>query len=126
VLDMGDPVRIVDLARNMIRLSGYAEDEIRIEFSGLRPGEKLYEELLSDAEQTRETPHPKLRIARSRSVAADFLTVLCAWLETRGPVADEAVRQGLLRWVPEYVPMQGLPALSVVAGARADSDARRA
>lgn len=126
VLDMGDPVRIVDLARNMIRLSGYAEDDIRVEFTGLRPGEKLYEELLADAEETRETPHPKLRIARSRPVPADFLTVLGHWLDSVGPVADDAVRQGLLRWVPEYVPMQGRPALKVVAGALSDGDVRRA
>ncbi|KAA3652447.1 MAG: polysaccharide biosynthesis protein [Proteobacteria bacterium] len=126
VLDMGDPVRIVDLARNMIRLSGYAEDDIRIEFTGLRPGEKLYEELLADAEETRETPHPKLRIARSRPVPADFLMVLGHWLASAGPVADDAVRQGLLRWVPEYVPMQGRPALKVVAGALSDGDVRRA
>ncbi|MBT0962330.1 polysaccharide biosynthesis protein [Denitromonas iodatirespirans] len=126
VLDMGDPVRIVDLARNMIRLSGYSEDDIRIAFTGLRPGEKLYEELLADAEETRETPHPKLRIARSRPVPADFLAALDAWLASSGPVADDAVRQGLLRWVPEYAPAHGRPALKVVAGALAGGDVRRA
>ncbi|MBS0545770.1 MAG: polysaccharide biosynthesis protein [Proteobacteria bacterium] len=104
VLDMGEPVKIVDLARNMIRLSGYSEDDIRIEFTGLRPGEKLYEELLADAEETRETPHPKLRIARSRPVNGTFLEELEQWLAQPGPVADEAVRMGLKRWVPEYEP----------------------
>ncbi|PKO79670.1 MAG: polysaccharide biosynthesis protein [Betaproteobacteria bacterium HGW-Betaproteobacteria-13] len=104
VLDMGEPVKIVDLARNMIRLSGYTEEEIRIEFSGLRPGEKLYEELLADTEATRETPHPKLRVARSRPVPSDFLEALRAWLEQPGPVSDDAVRARLVAWIPEYVP----------------------
>ncbi|MDT3671419.1 MAG: nucleoside-diphosphate sugar epimerase/dehydratase [Aromatoleum sp.] len=117
VLDMGEPVKIVDLARNMIRLSGYSEEEIRIEFTGLRPGEKLYEELLADSEVTRETPHPKLRIARSRPVAASFLAELEAWLARSGPVSDDEVRRGLQRWVPEYAPAPARPALRVVEGA---------
>lgn len=118
VLDMGEPVKIVDLARNMIRLSGFTEEEIRIEFTGLRAGEKLYEELLADTEETRETPHPKLRVARSQPVAASFLTELGAWLGQGGAVSDDEVRRGLLRWVPEYVPMGGRPVLRVVESAQ--------
>ncbi|MDR2259946.1 MAG: polysaccharide biosynthesis protein [Azoarcus sp.] len=104
VLDMGEPVKIADLARNMIRLSGYTEAQIRIEFTGLRPGEKLYEELLADTEQTRPTPHPKLRIARSRPVAENFLDDLQTWLEQPVPVSDDAVRAGIARWLREYKP----------------------
>src|SRR5213079_75674 len=67
VLDMGEPVLIADLARQMIRLSGFSEADVRIEYTGLRPGEKLYEEPLADAEKTLPTPHPKLRIAEART-----------------------------------------------------------
>ena len=122
VLDMGEPVKIVDLARNMIRLSGFTEDEIRIEFTGLRPGEKLYEELLADAEETRETPHPKLRVARSRPVAAEFLTGLRLWLERPGPISDDEVREALGNWVPEYTPFVPKPALRVVGGTAIEGD----
>ena len=64
VFDMGEPVKIVDLAKRMIRLSG-AKD-IEIKFSGLREGEKLYEEVLNDAEQTKPTVHPKIKVAAVR------------------------------------------------------------
>lgn len=103
VLDMGEPIKIVDLARKMIHLSGYSESEIRIEYSGLRPGEKLYEELLADTEETRETPHPKLRIAKARPVDGDFLPNLRLWL-SECCQNDAQVRDNLMRRVPEYQP----------------------
>jgi len=104
VLDMGEPVRIVDLAKDLIRLSGLSEDEIKIEFTGLRPGEKLYEELLADNEHTLPTPHPKLRIAQAREVDAAWLEGMLAWVNARPVSADEEVRRGLRDWVPEYKP----------------------
>jgi FlaA1/EpsC-like NDP-sugar epimerase len=104
VLDMGEPVKIVDLAKDLIRLSGMNEDDIRIEFTGLRPGEKLYEELLADNEHTLPTPHPKLRIARAREVDAAWLEDLLAWVGARATQDDAEVKGALTQWVPEYIP----------------------
>jgi FlaA1/EpsC-like NDP-sugar epimerase len=104
VLDMGEPVKIVDLARDMIRLSGFTDDEIKIEFTGLRPGEKLYEELLADGESTLPTPHPKLRIARpSAAPDQEWLADLEHWLAAAWR-DEEEVKQGLVCRVPEYRP----------------------
>jgi FlaA1/EpsC-like NDP-sugar epimerase len=103
VLEMGEPVRIFDLARDMIRLSGLNEDDIRIEFTGLRPGEKLFEELLSDRETTVPTPHPKLRIAQAGEAPDEtWLAELEAWLSQSRILADDEVRRELGKRVPEY------------------------
>ena len=113
VLDMGEPVRIADLARDMIRLSGASESEVKIEFTGLRPGEKLYEELLTSDETTRPTHHPKVRIARARAIDdALWLGRLERWLSGPLPAEPAAVRAELAQWVPEYVPQGDGPAPS--------------
>lgn len=67
VLDMGEPVKIIDLAKNMIKLSGYSEEEIEIKISGIRPGEKLYEELLDENEIHPEQVYEKIYIGKSKT-----------------------------------------------------------
>ena len=102
VLDMGEPVRIVNLAKDMIKLSGLQEDEIAIEFSGLRPGEKLYEELLADDEHTLPTPHEKLRIASARAVDIKWVGRLLKWVATTLDKDESLVKDELKTWVKEY------------------------
>jgi len=100
VLDMGEPVRIVDLARQMIRLSGNGSHEIDIVFSGLRPGEKLFEELLAEEDSTLPTPHPRLRVARlSRPPSGVVIRRLTT--EAQGP-SHGGVRTLLKQLVPEF------------------------
>ena len=104
VLDMGEPVRILDLARDMIRLSGADPDRIRIVFTGLRPGEKLFEEPLASEEATLPTHHPKLRIAQARSADGATVRELVAWLQRDREVPDADVRAWLKSLIPEYAP----------------------
>jgi len=104
VLDMGEPMKIVELARMLIRLSGKTEQEIPISFTGLRPGEKLYEELLADDETTEPTPHPKLRVAKTSS-PSPAIDLIAQWIDAVGPSpAGNEVRQWLKQQVPEYAP----------------------
>ena len=76
IFDMGEPVKIADLAKRMIELSGLQVDkDIEIKYTGLRPGEKLYEELLSNKENTKETPHEKIRVAAVREYALSLIHI---------------------------------------------------
>lgn len=102
VLDMGEPVKILDLAHDMIRLSGLSLDEIRIEFTGLRPGEKLYEELLADTEHTLSTPHPKIRIAQAEAAAQSLAPDVLAGIENSSLQSAQQVRNFLAQWVTEF------------------------
>jgi FlaA1/EpsC-like NDP-sugar epimerase len=104
VLDMGEPVKIVELARMLIRLSGHTEQDIPISYTGLRPGEKLYEELLADDETTEPTPHPKLRIAKTAGPLPDVPAIV-QWVEAAGAAPSGAfLREWLQAAVPEYSP----------------------
>ncbi len=107
VMDMGQPIRIADLAREMIHLSGHTEAEIPIVFSGLRPGEKLYEELLADADQTLPTPHPRLRLARlNGELPAGWIDEMLALARQEDLPPPVQLRQRLHTLVPEYAPRQ--------------------
>jgi FlaA1/EpsC-like NDP-sugar epimerase len=105
VFDMGKPVKIVDLARKMIKLSGFEPGrDIQIQFSGLRPGEKLYEELLANREQNRPTHHPKILIANSAIVDPEMTRYLVKDLCLALPEANNfQLVKKLKRLMPEYV-----------------------
>ncbi len=112
VLDMGKPVRIEELARDLIRLSGHRPEEIEVVFSGLRPGEKMFEELLADADETMPSRHPRLRIARLRRFddPGPLLDMMRA-LDAAAP-AEPALqaRRMLEAVVPEYRAAEPAPA----------------
>lgn len=105
VLDMGEPVKILDLARILIRLSGKTEQEIPVVFTGLRPGEKLYEELLANGETTEPTPHPKLHVAKtSLSDSVDAEALIRDISDLGVEPSASSLRMWLQRHVPEYSP----------------------
>jgi FlaA1/EpsC-like NDP-sugar epimerase len=105
ILDMGEPIKIVDLARDLIRLSGFGIDEIAIEFTGIRPGEKLHEELCIAEENTEKTHHPKIYVGKTRAGSLDQIRAGLAHLAEaaqRPSWSSEEVRAALGALVPEY------------------------
>jgi FlaA1/EpsC-like NDP-sugar epimerase len=104
VFDMGTPIKIRELARRMIELAGYQPDtEIKIQYTGLRPGEKLYEELLSDEENTLPTQHPKIRVAQARTYEFEqFSLAVESLIKASRQVDIPAVVKAVRRLVPEY------------------------
>jgi len=115
VLDMGEPVKIVDLAKDLIRLSGFTEKEIPIQFSGVRPGEKLFEELLTKEEGTRSTVHDRIFIARSEHLsqaeASAMIEAFRAIVDRQDTVTPLEVKHLLKQWVPSYVIQETPPLL---------------
>ncbi|MCA0970942.1 polysaccharide biosynthesis protein [Halobacillus litoralis] len=90
VLDMGEPVKIVDLARNLIHLSGFTEDEIPIKFAGIRPGEKMYEELLGEDEVHREPIFPKILIGKTVGFDSGYVETVVKHYEH---ISDDELKQ---------------------------------
>src|SRR5690625_521365 len=93
VLDMGEPVKIVELARNLIKLSGYSVDEIGLKYTGIRPGEKLYEELLSESEIHKEQLYPKIYIGKT---TLTYLTEIDRITKVYKTLDREILRENLL------------------------------
>ena len=108
ILDMGQPVKIVDMARNLIKLSGFRPDEdIRIEFTGLRPGEKLYEEVLMDEEGLRETKNKRIKIGQPISFDEDLFYQKLDELYEYVHTEPSDIRPCIADLVPTYRPAVG-------------------
>ena len=107
LLDMGEPVKIVDLARQMITLSGFRPGEdIDIVFTGVRPGEKLFEELRTEGEDLEPTVHPKIHIWKCRKLDWEEVLATFEHLESLQNSPDRAkIIDGIQRLVPEYEPL---------------------
>lgn len=106
ILDMGKPVKIVDFARDLIRLAGFEPDvDIKIEFTGLRPGEKLYEELMLQEEGIGQTAHEKIFIGKLTDVDPEIVqkSLVCLKLNQDNP---EGIRKCLMNAVPTYQPQK--------------------
>jgi FlaA1/EpsC-like NDP-sugar epimerase len=130
ILDMGEPVKIVDLARDLIRLSGLVPDEdIAITFTGMRPGEKLFEELSFDAEQAKKTTHEKIFVGTFRPYAREQIEQGLAELhDLSDGSSGDRIRQAFATLVPEYSPesltlSQKAPTTTVNAHEGSDGDA---
>jgi FlaA1/EpsC-like NDP-sugar epimerase len=103
ILDMGEPVKIVDLARDLIQLSGFSSDEIEIVFTGRRPGEKLYEELSMANENAEKTRHSKIFIGKTRQESFHRVQLALQRLsQLTTAESSQDIRSALREIVPEY------------------------
>lgn len=102
VLDMGNPVKILDLANSMIKLSGLSKEDIKINFVGLRPGEKLFEEILISGENILKTRHKKIFIAKTKKISAEWVNSLIKWVESVDVNDEKSIKKDLKNWVVEY------------------------
>lgn len=103
ILDMGEPVKILDLAKNLIRLSGYTPGEdIQIVFTGLRPGEKLYEELLMNEEGLQDTPNKLIHIGKPIEIDKEKFSRQLDRLYEVANMDSEAIREEVRKIVPTY------------------------
>ena len=100
ILDMGEPVKIVDLAKKMLKLSGYTEDEISIVETGIRPGEKLYEELLVDGQLSENQVYEKIFIGNSTLYKQEDILDFVHSLRS---VSDDELREKLIAFANENV-----------------------
>lgn len=108
VLQMGEPLRIMDVARQLIELSGFRPDiDIEIRITGLRPGEKLVEELQGEGEEHRSTAHPRVRRLVAAAPPAAALPGLLDRVATLVGASSDACKQGVQELVPEYTPRLG-------------------
>jgi FlaA1/EpsC-like NDP-sugar epimerase len=116
VLDMGEPVRILDLVRNLIRLSGFEPDrDIKIDFVGLRPGEKMFEELKLEGEDVKPTAHEKIRLLTGSRTTFEQMST---WLDELSMLVQAKNVHGLVTKlvaiVPEYWPSPEIISLGAI------------
>ncbi|MDY0223238.1 MAG: polysaccharide biosynthesis protein, partial [Desulfobacterium sp.] len=108
ILEMGTSVKIIDMARDLIRLSGFEPDvDIKIEYIGLRPGEKLYEELITEGEDIIPTNHKKITVIAGQACNLTKLNrQIDELIEFAKDQDDQKIREMLMQIVPEYQPSQ--------------------
>ncbi|MFA6809394.1 MAG: polysaccharide biosynthesis protein, partial [Eubacteriales bacterium] len=104
ILDMGTPVKIIDLAKDLIRLSGLQLDkDIKIKVSGIRPGEKLYEELLTDEEGTTATKHRRIFVARPNDISSEAIENLLKVIREQGSyLSRQEVEEQIRLFIPDF------------------------
>jgi FlaA1/EpsC-like NDP-sugar epimerase len=119
VLDMGDQIKVIDVARDLIRLSGYTDDEIPIKITGLLPGEKMFEELFHETDQVEATKHAKIKVCRSAtppvspetpSLESTLQTTIAELIDAAQQESIPMVNECFFALVPQYAPTLQVPA----------------